>query len=101
MKIGQTIEKSPRDVLDYSFRWKAWLDKEGDTIVTSAYTVDSGITVDSDTSDSDSTSVYLSGGQDGCTYKVTNQITTGTRTKEGYFYVKVVDPDVNKQKAYS
>ena len=104
MKNGETIEKSPRDVLDYTFRWKSWLDKEGDSIASSAFTVDGGITVDSDASTLDTATAFISGGQDGCTYKVTNKIVTDNstaRTKEGYIFIKVVDPDVNKQKAYS
>ena len=102
MKNGETIEKSPRDVLDYTFKWKAWLDKASDTVSSSTITVDSGITVDSDSNNTDSATVWLSGGTNGDSYKITNQIVTaGGRTKEGHFFVKVVDPEVQQARGYN
>ena len=87
MKIFQ---KDPSDVLDYTFRWQRWLD--GDTIVTSTWTTESGLTIDSESETIDSATVWVSGGRDGEEYIVTNTITTITgRTKEKSFILKVED----------
>lgn len=102
MKNGETVEKSPREDYEYTFKWKAHLSKISDTVSTSTMTADSGITIHTPTNNTDSATVWVSGGQDGCKYKITNKIVTAAaRTFEGYFFVKVIDPDVNKQKAYS
>ena len=102
MRNGATAEKSPREDYEYTFRWKGRLDKISDTISSYTNTVDSGITIGTQSNDTNSVTVWLSGGTDGCTYKITNQIvTTGGRTLEGYFYVKVVDPDSDKRVTYN
>ena len=52
--------KDPDEVLDYSIDWSTWLDS--DTISSSSWTVESGITKDSDSNDTTSTTIWLSGG---------------------------------------
>jgi uncharacterized phiE125 gp8 family phage protein len=75
--------KRPNEVRDYRHDWSLFLD--GDTIVTSDVTV-SGVTLDSDTNDADSVTVWLSGGTDGALATVTNTITTaGGRTETEVF----------------
>ena len=73
--------KDPTAVLDYKFNWAAWL-ATGATISTSTWTVDDGITKDSDVKSATETVVWLSGGTLGESYRVTNKITTsGNRTE--------------------
>jgi len=83
--------KDPDAVLDYGLDWTAWL-PSGDTIQSSEWIVtmnsgavvmSGGLVVDSSTHDSNSTLVWLSGGDAGTTYKLTNRIiTTDGRTQD-------------------
>ena len=76
----QTFSKDPDDVLDFTFDWSTWL--AGDTISSDTVTVATGLTKDSDSNDTDSVTVWVSGGTNGQSYKVTSQIVTaGGRTK--------------------
>lgn len=73
--------KDPDAVLDYQIDWEDWLDS--DTISTSEWTVESGITRDSDANTATTTTIWLSGGTAGETYSLTNRIvTTGGRTED-------------------
>ncbi len=73
------IAKDPQAVLDYTIDWltEGWL-VSGDTLSQSLWSADSGITIDSTSIDvpNGKTTVWLSGGTVGTTYKVTNSITT-------------------------
>lgn len=80
--------KDPNAVLDYTFDWSTWLGS--DTISTSAMTVDTGITEDSDSNDTDSATVWLSGGTAGTDYEVVNRIVTAAgRTADRTIVIKV------------
>lgn len=82
--------KDPDAVLDYSIDWTTWL--AGDTISTSTWTVPAGITKDSDSSTTTSTTVWLSGGSLGQNYKLTNRIVTaGGRTEDRSVEIQVRD----------
>jgi hypothetical protein len=73
--------KDPSAVLDYQIDWSDWLDS--DTISSSDWTAQTGITIDSDTNTTTTATVWLSGGTAGKTYRVTNTIVTaGLRTDE-------------------
>jgi len=73
------IEKDPGEVLDYGFDWSEWLN--GDTIITSTWTVPTGITQNSETETTTTTTIWLSGGSFGQRYTIKNTITTaGGRT---------------------
>lgn len=73
--------KDPSDVLDYTIDYSALLD--GDTIASSVWSVDAGITIDSDTNTTTNATVWVSGGTSGNVYTFTNTITTaGGRTFE-------------------
>lgn len=72
--MPQTFMKDPDAVLDYQVDWSSWLDT--DTISTSAWTVPSGITKDSDTNTDTTATIWLSGGVDGADYDLINHITT-------------------------
>ncbi len=72
--------KDPDSVLDYGMDWSNWL-PDGDVIQSSNWimeaVVNSGaLTIDSDSFDDNFTVVWLSGGEDGAVYNITNRITT-------------------------
>lgn len=66
--------KDPDEVLDYRLDWTDRL--AGDTISTSVWAAESGITIDSDVHDDTAATVWVSGGTHGTTYRMTNTITT-------------------------
>lgn len=73
--------KDPDEVLDYEIDWTSRLG--GDTIVTSTWTVPTGVTKNSDTFTGSTTIVWLSGGTEPKTYGILNRITTaGGRTMD-------------------
>jgi len=99
---GPTYIKDPDDVLDYEFNWATkdsylndgsasdtgWL--QGDTITTSTVTVESGLTLDSDSNNTVRAIAWLSGGTDGVDYTVTNRIVTAAaRTADRSILVRV------------
>jgi len=89
--IKSIFEKDPSDVLDYKFDWSDWLGDD-DAIITSTLTVATGLTKNSDTRTDSAVIVWLSGGSVHKTYTVTNRIiTSGGRTKDQSFRVKVED----------
>ena len=84
----KVFTKDPSDVLDYTRNASKFLN--GDTISTSTWTTESGLTIDSQTNNTTSATVWLSGGQNGCDYIVTNRIVTAAgRTKELSFKLQV------------
>ena len=68
-------QKDPGAKLDWVFTWGAWL-TAGETISTSEFIVDAGLTIESDSNTATSATIWLSGGRAGVTYKVTNRVTT-------------------------
>lgn len=75
-------DKDPDDVLDYQVDWSGRL-PTGDTISTSTWIVPAGLTKDSDSTSTKTTTIWLSGGTAGSTYSVTNRVvTTGGRTMD-------------------
>lgn len=66
--------KDPHAVVDYTINWARHL--VADTISTSTWTVPSGITKDSDSKTSQTTTVWLSGGTDRQKYSLVNRIVT-------------------------
>lgn len=78
--MAQSFMKDVDAVLDYTIDWSTWLGS--DTISSSSWSVETGITEDSDTNDTDSATVWLSGGAAGTTYAVTNSIVTAAAREE-------------------
>lgn len=76
--MSQTQVKAPLEKLDYTFDWSDWLagSSPADTIVTSAITVESGITLDGEANTTTTAIATLSGGTLGETYNIYSQITT-------------------------
>ena len=82
--------KSPGAVLDYVHDISAELGT--DTISTSTWALDSGITKDSDTTTTTAATAWISGGTLGRTYSLTNTlITTDGRTHVKTFYLRIQD----------
>ncbi len=86
-----TFKKDPDSKLDYGFDWSEWL-TEGDTINSSDWTVDTGITKSNPTNSTTGTAVWIDGGTVGTTYRVTNSIVTSQgREADRSFYIRVVE----------
>lgn len=72
-------DKDPDEILDYQLDWSEELDT--DTISTSTWIVPTGLTEETDSNSTTTTTVWLSGGTIGQVYTLTNRITTaGGRT---------------------
>jgi hypothetical protein len=83
MSLGSKTQ-DPSDILDYTVNWGAFL--LGDTITTSAWTVSTGLTSVLETNSTTAATIWISGGQAGVSYTVTNTImTAGGRTAERSF----------------
>ena len=90
--MSQTFIKDPDAVLDYTVDWTEYLNGTSpeDTISTSSWSADGGITVDSSDNNTKTATVWLSGGTAGRKYSITNQIvTSGGRTDERTITVNV------------
>ena len=82
--------KDPNAVLDYTLDWSDWL--ETDTIAASTWTVDAGLTKDSDSFTPTTTTVWLSGGTAGRVYEALNRIVTaGGRTADRVLIFRMLD----------
>jgi hypothetical protein len=83
--------KDPNAVLDYQVDWSSWL-ANGETISTSSFTVEAGLTKDSESNTTSSGTVWLSGGVEGTRYRITHRITTNqARTDDRSFMVRVTN----------
>lgn len=83
--------KDPNAVLDYRVDWSSWL-AASETISTSDFTVDAGLTKDSQSNTTTTATVWLSGGTEGTRYKITNRVTTNQgRTDDRSFLVRVTN----------
>lgn len=81
--------KDPDAVLDYQIDWSSWL-ATGETISSSDWVVQTGITENSASNTTTTATIWLSGGAAGVTYTVTNRIvTTASRTNDRSLYITV------------
>ena len=71
----EEFEHAPLASLDYGFDWTAWL-SQGETITTSTWVVDTGLTKSLEQNSAGITSLFVTGGIVGKVYKLTNTITT-------------------------
>jgi len=77
------FEKQPIEVDDFDMSFVDYLTAKADTIFSHVVSADPGITVVSSTAANGIVKVWLSGGTDGVTYKVTSTITTtGGRVRQ-------------------
>lgn len=93
MAVLATFEKQPIDVQDYDISFSAWLTSlNSDTIVSAEASVTNGITLISCAESAGVVKVWLSGGNDGNTYRVIILVTTaGGRVKQVEIQIKVKD----------
>lgn len=85
-----TFLKDPLALLDYTIDWREWL--VDDTILTSTWTVPSGIASAGAIYSPTTTTIWLTGGVSGSPYSIYNTITTvGGRTEKRTFKVNVLD----------
>lgn len=93
MAVLEKFEKQPADVQDYDCDFTEYIESMNETVGaahTAVATAETGITVESYAIVAGVVKVWLSGGTDGETYKVTVTLTTaGTRVKQAEFNVKV------------
>lgn len=88
---GNRFYKDPNAVLDYVVDWSAWLG-DSDAIATSDWIVPEGLTEDSATNTTTTTTIWLSGGTAGAVYTVVNRITTDDgRTEDRSIVISVRD----------
>ncbi len=81
--------KTPAATLDFQQDWTSWL-STGDTISASSWTVETGLTVDSESNTTTAGTAVISGGTAGKTYKVENTVTTANGLDETMtWFVKV------------
>jgi len=85
-----TYNKDPTEVLDYTIDWTTLLD--GDTISTSTWAVDTGITQDSESETATAAIIWVSGGTVDKQYTLTNTIVTaGGRTRVRSIAINVIE----------
>jgi hypothetical protein len=82
--------KGPTEVLEYQHNFS--LELGTDTVSTSTWTTDSGITKNSDSNTDTTSTIWISGGTLGQTYLVRVEITTvDGRTHNYSFYLRIQD----------
>lgn len=82
--------KDPSATLDYQVNWAAWLGS--DTIQTSTWITDDGITISNQASTATTATVWLAGGTINQAYMVTNRIVTvGGRTEDRSFQIVIAE----------
>lgn len=69
------IVHAPGAILDYAFNWAEWL-QQGETILTSAWSIAPSLTLNNEQNQSGITSVFVNGGVVNKIYYLTNTITT-------------------------
>ena len=86
--------KDPEAVVDYTSDWSATLSSSSpsDTISTSAWAVNNGVTVDLDTNTTTTTTAWVSGGTKWTIASLINTVTTAAgRTYERTIYLTLQD----------
>jgi hypothetical protein len=82
--------KDADETLDFSFNYAPKLGE--DTILTSVFSLPDGLSLVSQSNDTDSATIFVSGGSAGRIYRIENTITTaGGREYEKTLYVQVTD----------
>jgi len=83
--------KSPLATLDYTESWANWLG-DAEAITSSSWTVDSGLTKDSESDDGTTSTVWVSGGSVGTRYAMVCKIVTNEGREDARtLYVTVED----------
>ena len=78
--------QDPNDITDWGCDWTDWL-KDSEVILTSVWTLPTGLTNTAETLTNTTTSVFISGGVIGTKYLISNRVTTATRTEDRAMYI--------------
>ncbi len=70
-----TASKRATEKLDYIIDWSDWL-AVGETISTSVWVAETGVTDSDDSNTTTTATVFIAGGEETFSYKLTNTITT-------------------------
>lgn len=90
MSVLAKFAKQPVEVQDYDIDFNAYLEYHNDIAASHTAVAETGITVLASTLSAGVVKVFVSGGTDGQSYKVSVAITTvGGRVKQGDILVKV------------
>ena len=94
MIVSAEWTHDPQASLDYSVDWSRWLDEISDTILTSTWTVPTGLVQASPAPSVNVagkiTTIWIAGGTSGALYIVTNHVATaGGRTDDRSFALRV------------
>lgn len=90
MKLG-IFTKQPVEVIDYDINYEDWL-TAGDSVESVVVAAPDGITIESTNINSPRVKIWVSGGTNSVSYKVTVTITTSDgRVKQDEFHIKVKD----------
>jgi hypothetical protein len=82
----QTRTQDPDARRDYLVNWgQKWL-VGADTLATSTWAVDDGITVEASSKTDTTTTVWLSGGTPGTSYKVTNSVVSAAGREDDFSF---------------
>jgi len=80
--------QDPQAILDYTINWAPWLG--ADTITLSTWVVESPMSSESESKTIDTTTIFLSGGEAGNNYIITNSVvTTGGRRDDRSFEMRI------------
>lgn len=92
MAVLGSFIKQPIEVQDYVIDFSTWLTGLNDTVQSHTVAADTGIVVDSSVMTGGAVQIWLSGGTNGVTYKITVTLTTVQgRVKQSEFKIKVKD----------
>lgn len=87
--MAANFEKDPSENLDYQVSWADWL-ATGESIVTSTWTVETGLTAGTTSASSTVATIWLSGGTNGDIYNITNHIiSSASRTGDRTFSIEI------------
>jgi hypothetical protein len=90
MSILGKYNKQPVEVQDYDIDFNDYLEFHNDTAVSFSAVAETGLVVEASNLTDGVVKVFVSGGTDGTTYKVSATVTTqGGRVKQGDILVKV------------
>lgn len=93
--IIPTLTKQPLERMDFTMNWSDVLSADSDTIASSTWEVPLGITSVAQTNTTTGATIWLSGGTDGQSYTLVNQITTANSPSRIYRQALQVKIEIN------
>lgn len=90
-----TLTKQPLEKLDFAMDWSSVMTADSDTIASSTWEVPAGITSVAQTNTGTSATIWLTGGTDGQSYTLVNQVTTANSPPRIYRQALLVKIEIN------